>query len=334
MRFFVQLVYTNGSNTIELTDMVTGAHFSLHSGELGYFTRYTFSSDNKTFVSSSNDQVYFWDTTTGQLKGRYNANRTYILSICFSPNDQFLVVGDYNKKIFLLNANTFLEVRNLGLYPINSRNVSKYIIAWSNDSSQFGISCDNKKVLIFNPQNDRVMTVRTSEHFGCITSFAFTPNGTSLGVVFYRVPIIQIYSLETQSLQMQFDASVTDWRTEKPFISLAFSPLTSLTPLIAVGSLNNRVYCCPFNQESFEMGQVSIMKARHVKQVSFTSNGVQLIVKNFNGSCHSFIVFEMAQTFLATMILTGKLVKQRLPKLQEQTRRLPDELWNSIVAFL
>ena len=304
MRFIVQLV--SATNSIELTDTITGVRFSLDCGQVGYFTHYTFSSDNQTFVSSTKNRVCFWNTATGKLIGEFNTNVHYpcfIWSIMFSPNDQFLVIASKEKQIFLVNAKTFSIVGNLTNYPIGRRYVYSYNIVWSHDSTQFAVSCTDKKVLVFNVGNNSVITIQTVEHFGTITSFAFTPNGNSLAVVFSKVPIIQIYSLlGSQTLQMQFEANATNWRTEKPFNSLAFSPTSSL---IAAGSMNNRVYYCSFNPENFEMDEVTIIKARHVKEVSFSPDELKLIVKKFNGSYHIFIL-QLAKTLLLSMMLTGK----------------------------
>jgi len=81
------------------------------------------------------------------------------------------------------------------------------------------------------------------------------------------------------------------------------------------------------------MGEVTIIKARHVKEVSFSPDELKLIVKKFNGSYHIFIL-QLAKTLLLSMMLTGKEGRLRFPQLREHTKRLPNELWDIIVTFL
>lgn len=299
----------------------------------------------------------FWNAINGELIIEYIP--TYLIKedltiISFSPDGKFIVYITENGDLYLLNITTF-ELQHKE-YSVDIISSELFRIIWSQNNERFAVYSavysftDNCRLTILNinysncytkSHDDVCKLIYPSRLNQKFTSFAFIPNTNNIAVSFNNPIEIHIYSFEKSAEASQFASSISPyvppakWAISKFFNSMAFYQISSTISIIALGCKDNCVYYGQFDSKSFSIiDEITKIKCRHVKDVSFTHNG-QLIMKKYNGDIKTSTIHQVIKKInvLLCMLTTCQLGRRRFPELPP-TKRLPDEIWDIVNEFL
>jgi len=144
-----------------------------------------FSPDGKILAAGSSDNtIILWDAATGQPIGQPLIGHTdSIYTIAFSPDGKVLASGSYGGTVILwdvsVQSNTYeTKVRPIGKLPIGVTS-SIYSIAF-NPNGQTLVTSAGNTIALWDVATRKSIGQLGSDHYGQITSVAFSPDGKIL----------------------------------------------------------------------------------------------------------------------------------------------------------
>jgi len=110
-----------------------------------------FSQDGSRVVSGSDDTVWIWNATTGEVEAELKGHISRVSSVAFSQNGSRVVSGSYENIVLIWNATTEKVEAELKGHTeaVNS-------VAFSQDGSRAVSGSDDKTVLIWNATTGKV----------------------------------------------------------------------------------------------------------------------------------------------------------------------------------
>ena len=114
----------------------------------------SFSPDGRTLASGSQDEIYLWDSVTGQHKRTFSGHTSEVSSVSFSPDGRTLASGGY-QEIHLWDAVTGQHKRTLEEHTGWVRSVS-----FSPDGRTLASGSDDGTVLLWTLNPSAIVDAR------------------------------------------------------------------------------------------------------------------------------------------------------------------------------
>lgn len=167
--------------SIRIWDVASGEQKGIITEHYGVFGHVTVSADGKMLatISSRNNIICFWDTSTGALQKTIRIDRyeglDAIRNITVDPNGKILATAHYDDSIRLWNVNTRKELKTLE----KEDGTRLYGIVFSPDGKTLAGGCQDATVRLWDVETGALKNAFVG-HEALVGNFVFSQDGSLL----------------------------------------------------------------------------------------------------------------------------------------------------------
>ena len=138
-----------------------------------------FSPDGRTLAVSSNNEIVFWDPSTGERKAMLTEKRGFYY-LLFSPDGRTLA-AENESGIYLWNIDTINLEKSELQHTITGHSAEVNSIAFSPDGKSLASGYERKNIKLWDVSTGQLKTVFKGHRYPLwVQSIAFSPNGDTL----------------------------------------------------------------------------------------------------------------------------------------------------------
>lgn len=164
------LASANANSSVYLWDPHTGTHRFNFAGD-----KMSFSPDGSTLVTVSGNDLFLWDTLTGQQKQTLNGHSAGIGRVLFSPDGLLLASAGKNGTVYLWNTRTGQQ-RNI---PTEKHGHAKIPFSFSPDGKILA-SCNSDGIIsLWDTRTGQQKQTLPKREYR-VSCVSFSPNGETL----------------------------------------------------------------------------------------------------------------------------------------------------------